>query len=362
LPKLFTITSDWGPQPWYSTGGTRAKKYLQAPDGKFYYFKRSQYKDATAAKPGKDYKYEFWSEVIAYEVGTLLGFEMLEYNIAIDGDIMGCISQSMIDSENEELIEGVKYLQAFSPDYDPVKKEHQVRYTIHLIEHALKAAKLGSRMEHIIELIVFDALIGNGDRHQENWAFITRQRLITSVIEEAERLAEFKKLKRWQRWLINIYKRLLKSGQEGLMKQGKPLPKTYYDIEKRPAPIYDSGSSLGRELLDNKVEALLSSDEALNKYIDKGPAEIRWDEKKVSHFDLVQQLLDSKYHNTAWKVIRRVSDKWDGPKIAGLIRSIDEGVPESHKQYKLPEARKSLIIKMITLRYQRLTALIHAGV
>jgi len=28
----------------------------------------------------------------------------------------------MINSEQEELVEGVKYLQAFSPNYDPSKK------------------------------------------------------------------------------------------------------------------------------------------------------------------------------------------------------------------------------------------------
>lgn len=91
MAKLFIISDDWNPQPWFSTGGTRAKKYLQAPDGKFYYFKRSQYKDPTDTKPGKDFKYEFWSEVIASEVGSMLGFNLLKYNIAIDGMIMGCI-------------------------------------------------------------------------------------------------------------------------------------------------------------------------------------------------------------------------------------------------------------------------------
>lgn len=93
MAKLFIITNEWNEQPWFSTGGTRAKKYLQAPDGKFYYFKRSQ------LRPGKDYTFEFWNEILAYELGTMLGFKMLRYDIAVDGDIMGCICQSMIDSE-----------------------------------------------------------------------------------------------------------------------------------------------------------------------------------------------------------------------------------------------------------------------
>lgn len=30
----------WNEQPWFSTGGTRTKTYVQFLDGKFYYFKR----------------------------------------------------------------------------------------------------------------------------------------------------------------------------------------------------------------------------------------------------------------------------------------------------------------------------------
>jgi hypothetical protein len=78
---------------------------LQDPDGNFYYFKRSQ------LKPGKDYRFEFWSEIIAYEVGIILGFNVLRYDIAIDSEVIGCISKSMINPDKEELIEGIKYLQ-----------------------------------------------------------------------------------------------------------------------------------------------------------------------------------------------------------------------------------------------------------
>jgi hypothetical protein len=206
MPELFTITEEWNELSWFSTGGTRAKKYLQAPDGKFYYFKQSQ------LKPGKDYRYEFWSEVIAYEAGALLGFTMLKYDVAVNGEVMGCISDSMINSEEEELIEGVKYLQAFAPAYNPTEKSHQNRYTFQLIENSLENAKLKNEIENIIEIIIFDALIGNGDRHQENWAVISHQKLMTKVIEEAEQRKDYLKIKKWKRWIISQYKILLKSG------------------------------------------------------------------------------------------------------------------------------------------------------
>src|ERR1700709_2621271 len=136
MAELFIIDERWTEQTWLNTGGTRAKKYLQSPDNKFYYFKKSQ------LKPGKDYTFEFWNEIIAYELGKALGFDMLRYDIAVDGDMMGCICESMINLEYEELIEGVKYLQAYSPAYDPNIKEHQKWYTFDLIERALETANL----------------------------------------------------------------------------------------------------------------------------------------------------------------------------------------------------------------------------
>lgn len=38
--KFFDIQS-WNEQQWFNTGGTRDKKYVQSPEGEFYYFKTS---------------------------------------------------------------------------------------------------------------------------------------------------------------------------------------------------------------------------------------------------------------------------------------------------------------------------------
>ncbi len=364
MPKLFEITEEWSPQPWYSTGGTRAKKYLQSPDGEYYYFKRSQYKDPTAKKPGKDFKYEFWSEVIAYEVGTLLGFNVLRYDIATDGEIMGCISQSMINSEEEVLVEGVKYLQAFSWDYNPALKEHRTWYTFQLIRSSLKNAGFDKSVIHqIIEIIMFDALIGNGDRHQENWAIINRQQWLPGYLEALKR-QDFKALNKI-RLDIKTFKKskfiksdINRSGGR-IPRKKKKLQKDGFVNDARLSPIYDSGSSLGRELVKDKVEFYLSSETELKKYIERGPSEIHWNGEKISHFELIQNLLDSKYKKVVKGIWTRISEKWNNEEIENRIRKIDELVPESHKGYKIPEPRKELIINLIKLRKDRLEELLH---
>ncbi len=351
MPQLFLISTEWTEQQWFNTGGTRAKKYLLSPDGKFFYFKRSQFKEATETKLGKDFRYEFWNEVIAYEVGTLLGFKMLRYDIALDGEIMGCISESMINSENQELIEGVKYLQAYSPDYDPGKKDHRTWYTFNLIEGALKAAKIGHFINEILELIVFDALIGNGDRHQENWAAITHQRLITDVYAEMKKFKKIK-LKRITKWALDI----LSFSVNRLNQFKQNLPKSYYITNIKFAPIYDSGSSLGRELLDETVELFLTSNNDLEKYISKGTSEIHWENKKVSHFELIRNLLGSSYKEDITKIINRVIESYDNAKIETILEEVDKKTPETRFQYRIPNSRKRLILKIITLRFEMLRA------
>lgn len=176
MAKLFQI-DDWNEQSWWNTGGTRDKKiYLNPDDGERYYFKQSY-------RVGKmDYKYEFWSEIIAYELGTLLGFDVLPYHIAKREGVIGCISKSMI-TDQEELVEGGKYLQAFDQKFKPEDTGSRNRYDFKLIIDTLDFFDLNKFTSQIIDMIVFDALIGNSDRHQENWALITSQTELSKAIE-----------------------------------------------------------------------------------------------------------------------------------------------------------------------------------
>jgi hypothetical protein len=190
MANLYDI-SDWNEQSWWNTGGTRDKKiYLNPEDGELYYFKQS------FKKGQRDYKYEFWSEIIASEVGEILGFDILAYHIAIRGSVVGCISKSMINPASEELIEGGKYLQAFDNTFEPENTKLRNQYDFDLIRNTLISFKKETHIKELAEIIVFDALIGNSDRHQENWAIInvhtvppkeivlTEKELKTSEIEE----------------------------------------------------------------------------------------------------------------------------------------------------------------------------------
>ncbi|MBI2730146.1 MAG: hypothetical protein HYX40_05245 [Sphingobacteriales bacterium] len=70
----------------------------------------------------------------------------------------------------------------------------------------------------------------------------------------------------------------------------------------------------------------------------------------------------SEYSKTVETIISRVTEKWNGSEIEKMVQEIDRKVPESHHIYKIPDNRKQLIFKIITLRRQRLETLIHERV
>ncbi len=349
MPKLYDITN-WNQQPWVSTGGTRSKKYVQAPDGKYYYFKKS------LKKPGYEYFYEFWNEIIATELGNMLGFNMLRYDLAIDGIEMGCLSESMISADGEELIEGGKYLQALENRFNPELKEARKMYSFQLIEHALTEFKLHDYIDRIVEVIIFDAVISNGDRHQENWAFVSELTLITGGLKEFEDAVKKDEHLTLPKWMLKIFGQIIDYEKKELKSEVKAAH-LYLQKVKGFAPIYDSGSSLGRELSEEKIQTLLKDEQQFQAYLRRGNSEIHWDNSKLNHFDLIAKLLESSYSEIVCVTINRILERFNESNFEKMMMVIDNEVPEIFKNYKLPEARKRLIIKIITSRIQRLKSL-----
>jgi hypothetical protein len=343
MPQLFII-DEWSEQPWWNTGGTRDKKiYLNPEDGQIYYFKQSY------RKGEKDYKYEFWSEIIAYEVGVRLGFDVLSYHVAKRGEVLGCISKSMF-SPDEELVEGGKYLQAFDPTFRPEETALRYKYDFQLIMNSMHYYRFDRFIWHIIDMIVFDAFIGNSDRHQENWAFITGHSLATKAIKDMEYgLDEFPEnswVKRFYKWLIYRKGEIRREFIEAKLVLGKNF---------KFAPIYDSGCCFGRELADDRVIQILEKKDQLASYVDRGKSEIHWNGEKVSHFQLLEHLLTTdEYKKPTLESISKVIEKFDSSEIKRIIFEVDEVMESSRLGRHLPIERKKLIWELLALRHQRI--------
>lgn len=324
----FIDVSDWQVKI-SSTKGTRDKGVLIDPEtGNEYFIKFPMIRD------NRDYSMETWSEIIAYEVGTMLGFNVLRYDFAIKDNRPGCISKNMISNKNEEsLVEGDSILTGYDPLYNPSDKGMYVKYTFPFVIEALKNLNLGQYIPEFLKMLIFDAIIGNSDRHQSNWGFILK----VTLIKKRPRLSI-----RRQNTIEN-------------------------SITYTMAPIYDSGCCLGREFDETQINDRLNDSARFNAFINKGYAELRiikHPNKKVSHFELLNDICCQypEWHDCIIKHINDVIKLYDLNKLESLIYSIDNPLPSCIKSiHGLSNCRKQFVIKVIDKRINELKKIPYAS-
>lgn len=347
----FQELSNWHKVPYQSTTGTRAKRIYVDPKTEMeHFFKCSkELNDGTFRYP-----LEFWSEIASSKIGRYLGFNILDYNIGyapLERQPVGCLSISMVDTPEDILTEGVEYLRGFNSKYDPIRDEK--KYTLGFILNALNSFDLRNADLEIIEMLVFDALIGNSDRHQENWGFITKYKKTFDHLEE-QISKNSQLLDRWKYRVAKMIAQSIHFSRKLDISKNKHSRRTTLIsqslIESSFSPIYDSGCSLGRELNEEKIQQLLNQRENIFRYIDKGRAEVRYETgKKPKQFELMK-FLNNQYPDHFMNIQQRIRKKWNDEKIKGIIYNLDKELPITLKDHKLPDIRKELMFNLIALR------------
>jgi hypothetical protein len=328
MAEFFDISS-WQEKKYLQTRGARDKNIFESPEGDLYYFKISL----------KRYEYEFWSEILASEIGKELGFNTLRYDIAYHDNErkIGCLSRSMVEPD-QRLSEIIDYLRGYDNSFNPDDKDTRPKYTFQFIEKALTGYRLQNNIHHIITTIIFDSIIGNGDRHQENWAFIVPNTEISK--KEKSKTTEPKMLKA----LFGA-------------NSSKPSDESM-DVF---SPIYDNGSCLGREHLNQKVDEMLDDEGMIRAYINKGNCRVYWEGngKRICHFQMIESIKNERNHReTVEAEIKRLRVKYNQQQIDKVIDNIDKNLPDSLIKHKLPANRKELIKKIVTLRYEKLQEIV----
>lgn len=331
MAEIYNIT-DWNIKLWVSTGGTREKCFVENPETeKMYFFKESIAR----------YSSEFWSEIIASKIGFHLGFNLLDYNIGIIQSTVGCLCESMIDQTTQEMEHGINLIKENVSGFE---LSDRPTITFKDVETSFKNYK--GFIGEFIDILIFDAIIGNQDRHSENWA------IIRSLDITHERYNK----KKITIKLYELYK------QSGLKLKKIPFKKFFLKYMNRDelvdikfAPIYDSGSSLAREISEDKIHQYINDDSKVEKYINKGISEIKWEinNKKINHFELLTRI-KQRYPVRVNKTITRVLSKYDENSIKNIINQIDKKIPLEFKESKLSLPRKELILKFIGFRIQKL--------
>jgi hypothetical protein len=133
---------------------------------------------------------EDWAEKVAAELATFLGLPHAVYELAICGRDKGVITPR-ITTFDQKLVHGNELLVELHPDYAERNARYRApEHTVSTVVHALDEPEFGIGLPDGGDLppevtgpsglfagyLLLDALIGNTDRHHENWAIIELQR------------------------------------------------------------------------------------------------------------------------------------------------------------------------------------------
>lgn len=175
------------------------------------------------ARPGTG---EDWAEKVAAEVAKAIGIRAATVDLAEYAGRPGCISLNFVNvGAGEALVHGNEVLAMRVTGYDKGKTFRQSDHTLENIDGAIRGLfptdRADSALTELAGYIVLDSLIGNTDRHHENW---------------------------------------------GLLVQVQKTPRT---LSLSVAPSFDHASSLGRELRDERRSELIAANR-VGWYVAKG--------------------------------------------------------------------------------------------
>lgn len=288
--------------------GARAKEAVFAPKvhadpvivgDKRYLFKRSK----------SCYPDQFWGEVIAYRIGCLLGVQVPPAFVAFNsrtGHCAALIEWFYIDGV-DTLTMGGDFLQEIFPDFDRKQgTQHNLIHNTWLCDTLFNSKILVTEwIQWWVNALLFDALIGNTDRHQDNWGFIF--------------------------YYVNNQKK------------------------SRLTPLFDNGTSLGHERFPKKVNTWQDID--VTRYVENKKAchHVKWsmEDQPVTqgHFELLERAFKE------WPQMQdqvRAKLNFSLADMSHVVNSLSEiNAPEP-----LSRDRINFVLRLLVHRYKRIKSLL----
>ena len=226
---------------------------------------------------------EHWAEKVAAEVARLLGVAHAKVELAAVKSEKGSMTESFL--HDMDLIHGNEILAGVVLGYDKTKVRRQSQHTLANIWFSLEktfqtqhgAGETAKR--RFAEYVILDALIGNVDRHHENWG---------------------------------LQKRRVGNTSPSFM-----------------APSFDHASSLGRELEDeggHKSRNNRLAENRVGEYAENGRGGIYWkenDRRGPCPLELIRCAVQE-YPETFQTAMRRL-DRVDKSSLSEIVERIPEG-------------------------------------
>lgn len=224
------------------------------------------------AKTGhKWYPHESITEYLLNRLGETLGVNMAESRLCFINKQLRFLSKYFLNPKNETLEHGAElyggYLNdlSFVEDIEQNKKALEF-FTLQLTKDTLKNLypyHAEDLFKQFIEMIVYDAIIGNNDRHFYNW---------------------------------------------GIVKNINEINKPTF------APVFDTARALLWSVSEEKILAVSGSPSRksvfLNKYVDNSTPKIGVEGKQVkNHFDLIKALNNNASFNSKDILLHMINDE-----------------------------------------------------
>lgn len=252
----WTLDEEFGVYP----EGARDKSLLYPPATSDYAFlipgHRYLFKHAFRRHPD-----QFWAEIMAYRIGCLIGAAVPPVFVAWDSDSQECgaLIEWFLDYPNEpeeRYVTGGDIMASMIRGYDRKRGSQHNFQTVERFFVAMEKAKVfrGNWRAWWCDTLLLDALIGNTDRHQDNWGLL------------------------------------------------------WYGIGARMAPAFDNGTSLGYEIIPRNMGSF-SNPDRMERYIRRGTHHMRWhasDPHPARHVELLEELV-SRHPELRSRVSRRLS-------------------------------------------------------
>jgi len=248
----------------YGGKSTLEKEDLQSPDGLKYIIKY----------PRKSILGMYWEDItefIAAHIGSMMGLEMMSVEMVTRDGKRGCLLRNFVDEFKAKAHEeGGALLPNLVEGYNQLQKSSLKN--IELIETGFQVITQVDFWETIknqfIDMLVYDALIGNQDRHPFNWSML------------------------------------------------------YFDTKIKFSPIYDNGASLGFNFNDDKLTEMNASVTKLNKYVRNTRMKVGLFERKNIKAKILLAFVYHHYPQELNKSIQKV-DNFDIEEYKRFIQSLN---------------------------------------
>lgn len=246
---------------------------------------------------------EHWAEKVVAEVAELLGIPVARVELARFKHRQGSATLSFADrAEGRALIHGNELLASTVSGYDKNKKQRQTDHTLPRIVEAITLfmgkRRRRSALNVLAGYLLLDALVGNVDRHHENW---------------------------------------------GVVLDRKKDPENILWI----SPSFDHASSLGRELTPEKLAAHMASDQGVERYISKARGGIYLHENDARGAAPMHLVLSAR------KAYPQYFEAWKAPFIALDIHRV-EGILSRMPDDWMRHDQKEFVLRVMRTTHRLL--------